>query len=394
MDVHTKEKLKLAQRLKKEKKYSESKEIYDKYHREAPETLTNWDKKTYAWDIYYLYLQNPADIDEIFENIELLGEIASQEDQSKNSKYPCPYTLSILKSLEFLNREGQYSDMLILTDKLNPKYLSEKTSEFNGRTYPSNKEKYYSHLTKALLKNDYFQEALESSKEALKIPTLTDSIWFKWRIAKSYKELGDHDKSLECLEELSRQKEEWYIYAEIADNYYFKGNEEKSLEYSLKAVLAPGQAESKVNLYSLIAELIKDEYPDESLKHYYLEYSVRLNKGWGIDERLEEKIEDAGLDSENIQYWKIEKELKRFWRDLKFKNEQPEYGIISNILPHGKAAFIESEDGKSYYFKKFQFNGDYSDFKVGTSVTFYLEEGYDKAKDEFKMNAVNIHPIN
>ncbi len=29
-----------------------------------------------------------------------------------------------------------------------------------------------------------------------------------------------------------------------------------------------------------------------------------------------------------------------------------------------------------------------------TSVSFYLEEGYDKAKDEVKMNAVNIHPIN
>ena len=88
----------------------------------------------------------------------------------------------------------------------------------------------------------------------------------------------------------------------MADNYYFKGENEKSLEYAIKAALSPGQAESKVNLYSLLGELLEDDYPEESIKHYYLEYSVRLNKEWGIDERLEEKIEEAGLDTENAEY--------------------------------------------------------------------------------------------
>ena len=394
MDAQTKEKLKLAQRFKKEKKYEESKEIYDHYFEENPEVLSDWDRKTYAWDIYYLHMQNPTSKDELFENLELLCEVTTQEDKRKNDKYPCPYTLSILKGLDYLNRNGQFSDMLLLTDKINPEYLSEKPSQFNGQTYPSNKEKFYSHYTKALLKSDYINEALEASKEALKIETLTDDIWFKWRIAKSYKELGEYDKSLKCLEKLSKQKNEWYVYAEIADNYYFKGDNEKSLEYALKAVLAPGQAESKVNLYSLLGELLEDEYPDESVKHYYLEYSIRLYNEWGIDESLEEKILESGLDSENTEYWKIEKELKEFWNELKFKDQQPQYGIISKILPHGKAGFIQGEDGKSYYFKKFEFKGDSSDYREMTSVNFFTEEGYDKTKDEVKLNAVNIHTIN
>lgn len=391
MDVQTKEKLKLAQRLKKEKKYDESKEIYDQYFEENPDVLTNWDRKTYAWDIYYLYLQNPTDKEEMLENLELLSEITTQEDQRKNDKYPCPYTLSFLKGIDYLNRNGKFNDALLIAEKINPEFLSEKPSNFNGQTYPSNKEKFYNNLTKALLKTDYVNEALDACKEALEIETLTDDTWFKWRIAKSYKEIGEYDKSLECLKELSNKKQDWFIYAEMAENYYFKGENDKSLEYAIKATLGPGQVESKVNLYSLLGELLEDEYPEESMKHYYLEYSVRLHNEWGIEESLEEKIEEAGLDSENTEYWKIEKELKKFWNELKFKNQQPQYGIISNILGHGKAGFIQAEDGKDYYFKKFEFKGKTDDFKVGTSVSFYLEEGYDKAKDEVKMNAVNIH---
>ncbi|MBE6499943.1 MAG: hypothetical protein E7Z80_05295 [Methanobrevibacter thaueri] len=393
MDIETKEKLKSAQKLKKEKKYQESKEIYDEYYEKNPNSLSNWDKKTYAWDIYYLHMQNPESKEELFENLELLCDITTQEDKSKNDKYPCPYTLSILKGLDYLNREGQFNDMLFLTDKINPEYLSEKPSKFHGQTYASNKEKYYNHLTKALLKTDYVNEALEASKEALNINPLLDDTWFKWRIAKSYKELGEYDKSLECLENLSKQKNDWFIYAEIGDNYYYKNNNEKALEYSIKAVLAPGQVESKVNLYSLLGELLKDTYPEESMKHYYLEYSVRLANEWNIDDELTEKIEDNDFDINNKDYMKIERELKKFWNDLKFKNQDPQYGIISKILPNGKAGFIQCEDGNSYYFRKFEFKGLKEEFDEMVSVKFYLEQGYDKSKDEYKLNAVNVHPM-
>ena len=78
---------------------------------------------------------------------------------------------------------------------------------------------------------------------------------------------------------------------------------------------------------------------------------------------------------------------------MKYKNQEIQYGIISKILPHGKAGFIQAEDGKSYYFKKYEFKGSADEFHEMTSVSFYLEEGFDKAKNEVKMNAVNIHTI-
>ena len=144
---------------------------------------------------------------------------------------------------------------------------------------------------------------------------------------------------------------------------------------------------------SLLEDLLEEDDPEIALKHAYLIYSIRLHNEWNIDENLEEQIANAGLDTENTEYWKIEKELKSYWKDLKFKNQQPNYGIISRIFPHGKTGFIQGDDGESYFFNRFEFKGDKNKYREGIKVTFYTEMGYDKKKDEFKPNAVNIYDI-
>lgn len=393
MDVVTKEKLKLAQRFKKENKIDEAEEIYREYWETSQEDFSEFDKTTFSWILYNKYIKNNEDIDEILEATELITELKKQEDQSKGIKYPCPYTLSVIKVLEYLNKNNDFEDVLIWAEMLNPNYLSAKASDFNGRKYPSPKEKYYSQVTKALLKLDEIDRCYEMSKEALELEDLTEDIWFKWRLAKCANELGEYDEAIGYLKEIMAKKPDWYIKAEIANSYYFNGDFDNALSYAIDAALTPAPSESKVNVYSLIADLVEDEYPEEALQNRYLEYSIRLNKEWSIEDRLTEKIEEAGLDIENTEYWKIEKELKPFWNSLKYKGQEPQYGIISKILPHGKSGFIQAEDGNSYYFKKFEFKGDRDDFCEMTSVSFYLEEGYDKSKDEVKMNAVNINTI-
>ena len=393
MDAVTKEKLKLAQRYKKENKIDEAEDIFREFWEKSPEGFSEFDKTSFSWILYNKYIKNNEDVDEICETAELITEVKKQENQSENSKYPCPYTLAVLKVLETLNKNNDFEEVVMWSEKINPDYLSAKASEFNERKYPSNKEKYYSQLTKALLKLDDIDACYELSKEALQLDELTDDTWFNWRIAKCAIEIGEYDEAIDYLEKLIAKKPDWYIKAAMADSYYFKGDFDNSLSYAIDAVLTPSPSESKVNVYSLIADLIEDEYPEEALKHRYLEYNIRLNKEWNIDDRLKEEIESAGLDTENTEYWKIEKELKGFWNDLKYKDQEIQYGIISKILPHGKAGFIQAEDGKSYYFNKFEFKGSNDEFHEMTSVSFYLKEGFDKSKNEVKMNAVNINPI-
>ena len=125
----------------------------------------------------------------------------------------------------------------------------------------------------------------------------------------------------------------------------------------------------------------------------YLEYSIRLNKEWSIEDRLTEEIEEAGLDTANTEYWKIKKDHKNFWNILKYKDQELTTGIISNILLNGKVGFIDGDDGNSYFFRKFDFRGNNSEFKEYTSVSFYIENRLDKSKGEIKPNAVNINTI-
>jgi tetratricopeptide (TPR) repeat protein len=393
MDAVTREKLKLAQRFKKENKTDEAEDIYREYWQTNPEDFSEFDKTTFCWILYNKYIKNNEDVDEILENAELITEIKSQQDQSQNSKYPCPYTLAVLKTLEILNKNNDFEEVTIWAEKINPDWLNPNASDFNGRKYPSNKEKYYSQLTKALLKLDDIDRCYELSKEALELEDLADDTWFKWRLAKCANELGEYDEAIGYLKEIISKKPDWYIKAEIANSYFFNGDNESSLSYAIDAVLTPAPSESKVNVYSLIADLVEDEYPEEALKHRYLEYSIRLNKEWKIDDRLAEEIEETGLDAENTQYWKIEKELKPFWNEMRYKGQDLKYGIISKILPNGKVGFIEGDDGGSYFFAKHDFNGKNEDFKEFTSVSFYTEERLDKKKGVMKPNAVNINTI-
>lgn len=393
MDAVTKEKLKLAQRFRKENRNDEAEDIFREFWQTSPKDFSEFNKTTFSWILYNKYIKNNENIDEIVENGELITKLKKQEDQTKNSKYPCPYTLAVLKVLEALNKNNDFEEVMMWAETLNPDYLSSKAIDFNGRKYPSNKEKYYSQLTKALLKLDDVDACYELSKEALQLDELTDDIWFKWRLAKCANEIGEYDEAIGYLKEIITKKQDWYIKAEIANSYYFKGDFENSLSYAIDAALTTAPSESKVNVYSLIADLIEDEYPEEAMQNRYLEYSIRLKKQWKIDDRLTEKIENAGLDTENNEYLKIENNLKNFWNDLKYKNQEIHYGIISKILPHGKAGFIQSEDGNSYFFKKYEFKGNMNQFREMTSVSFYLKEGYDKSKNEVKMNAVNINTI-
>ncbi len=400
MSEDIKKQLAQAKKSYQSKNYEDAKDLYETLYSQKPEAFTIWDKRFYSWALYQLHVKNPEDETDLFEAVDMITELVAQEDHSKKDGV-CAYTLSMMKLLDYLYKKNDYEDLLIWADRLNPDLLSTKTSKFttsDGRevTIASNKEKYYNWTSKSYQEVEDFDKCLEVSKKALEeLTSFTNNgdIWFKWRIARSLRELGDYDEAIEYLKEIYKTKKDWFIQWELAENYFFEGKNEKSLECAVSAALSQGDSDKKIKLYSLLEDLLEDDEPEMALKHSYLIYSIRLHNEWGIDDELEEKIESAGLDTENTEYWKIEKELKAFWKDLKFKHQQPNYGVISRIFPHGKNGFIKRDDGESFFFNRFEFKGDPNKYRENVKVSFYLEEGYDRKKDEVKMNAVNIVDI-
>ena len=399
MSENIKKDLAQAKKNYQSKKYEEAKELYESLYMEHPETFTIWDKRFYSWALYQLYVKNPEDETDLMEAVDLITQLVPQEDLSQKDG-ACAYTLSMMKLLDYFYKHNDYDNILIWADKLNPDYLSTKTSTFttqDGRvvTTSSNKEKYYNWVSKSYQEIDDYDECLNVSKKALnELDNFTNNsdVWFKWRIAKSLKELGEYGEAINYLKEVHKYKQDWFVKWEIAEDYFFEGDHDKSLEYALSAALSHGDSDKKIKLYSLLEDLLDEEYPEMAIKHAYLIYSIRLHNEWSIDDSLAEQIENAGLDTENTEYWEIEKDLKSFWNELKFKNQQPNFGKISRIFPGGRTGFVKRDDGESFFFVKHQFKGDRDKYREGIKVSFYLEEGYDKSKDEYKMNAVNIRP--
>ena len=400
MSEDTKKDLAQAKKNYQSKKYEDAKEIYESVYIDHPEAFTIWDKRFYSWALYQLYVKTPEDETDLFEAVDLITQLIPQEDHSKKDGV-CAYTMSMVKLLDYLYKNNDYENIIIWAEKLNPDYLSRKTSSFttdDGREVKlaSNKEKYYNWLSKSYQEVEDYDECLIVSKKALEeLTSFTNNgdIWFKWRIARSLRELGEYDEAIEYLKDVYKTKKDWFVQWEIAENYFFKGEPDKSLEYAVSAALSRGDSDKKIKLYSLLEDLLEDDEPEIALKHSYLIYSIRLHNEWNIDEELEEEILNAGLDTENMEYWKIENELKGYWKDLKFKTQQPNYGKIKRIMPHGKSGFIKRDDGEDFFFKGFEFKGDPNKYREGIKVSFYLEEGYDKKKNEVKMNAVNIYDI-
>jgi tetratricopeptide (TPR) repeat protein len=260
----------------------------------------------------------------------------------------------------------------------------------------SKKEKWYTLRSKALLENGDLEDAIKISNEALEVldefRNYSD-VWFKWRIALANKELGEFDTALEYLNEILLSKTDWFILKEIAEVYFFKENLDEALKYATDAALRFGEVEKKINLYSLLEDILNGKgLNKEALKHTELIYHIRKENNWEVDERLTPKLEENGINTDEVKNpRKLEKDLKKYWETLKFANQEQLLGTISNLLPHGKAGFINSEDGNSYYFNINEFKSPKNQLNPGTNVSFFLEDSFDKKRNKKTKQAVNIH---
>ena len=400
MSENIREDLELAKKNYRSKNYKEAEKIYKFHYNEHPDQLNIWDRRFYSWSLYYLYVKNPIDENDLFDAMELITTLVKQTNMSKKDGI-CAYTLSMMTFMRYLDREKDFASIVMWADKINPDFLSNRVQKFTSQfgeeiEYPSDREKYYGWVSKALYETNNYVECIEISKKALdEFDSFKDDrdIWLKWRIAKSCRQVGDYSQSIKYLKEVYKDKNDWFVETEFAEVYHALDENEKSLKHALTAVLQRGNTEMKVNLYSLLEELLSEDYPEEAMKHAYLAYSIRLYNEWTISEELEDKIESAGFDTENTEYWKIEKELKKFWEELKYKDQEIQHGIISKIFPHGNSGFIQGENGSSYYFKRSEFKGSRDEFEEYASVSFYIVEGFNRAKNEVSENAVNIRPI-
>ena len=379
------EELNEAKKLYKAKKYDEAMTIYERHYNESPEALNNWDRIFYSWSLYQLYIKDAYDEDKLYESAELVTELVRQDDLNKRPV--CAYTQTVFKVLDQLYAENDYYDLLAWLDKINPELLDQKRFETEDRVYRSKKEKYYDYATKAYFEVEDYEKCIETSKEALEsldVFTNNSDVWYNWRIAKSYRELLDNNEALRYLEEVVKVKKDWFVQKEIAENYYVLGDDEKAQDYICEAVLTNDPLSIKVNLYHLAYNILKEINPELALKHAELFYAIKLEN----DSQIPDDIEELLIDEETLDKNALESEIRQYWSEYKFKDQELQKGTVTRIFEHGRSGFITSDDNESVYFNVSEYKGD--DLKVGDYVSFYTEKSFDKSKNRESTRAVNI----
>jgi tetratricopeptide (TPR) repeat protein len=352
-------------------------------------------KSVYAWSIYYSEINKEKidNEDTFFHAGQGILKLSKQDNIYS------PYTMTIFKILNYLSEKSIYPANKILewTEKLNPAQLNEKTFTFTDKTgkereIASQKEQYYMYRSRALLEKGDFEECIKLCAEALSVFDhlhYGNEIWFEWRTALSYEGLGKLDEALQKMQSLSLRKNEWFIQKEIAQIYLKQKKYEQALQYAVDSALNFGDTDKKLRLFKMLADLLfKVNKPDEAKLHLEYIYRLRQSYAYSPDHELLQLINELQIDvSSEINIKEFERRIAKVWNNLKYGQKIRYSGKIKSLLPDGKAGFVETADGKSYYFKINQFKGKP---QPGLKVVFYLEEGFDAKKNRKTMNAVNL----
>lgn len=254
----------------------------------------------------------------------------------------------------------------------------------------SDKENWYAHKTKALLKLGQFDECYEVSKTALE--TLisfhySNDIWIARRIAISKKNTGNLSDAINDLLQVLERKKEWFIQKEIAELYKESGQLEKAFQYAVQAINNQGSIEYKIDLLFLLGELLKLKNEIElSYKHFSLSKLIRTNEEWSIPQKLITALEGFDFPPKN-DIGSLKSELKKYWNSLKPEHLSPLHekqvaqefrltGEIRKILHNdekGADGFLFYNDNKSTYFRINENDGLKGSLAVGVKVTFEIQ---------------------
>lgn len=416
-------------RLRELKKYLDSVQYYEQNYRNYEKELTHWDKWTYAhclrkigkvvkaleicrliwrndpeflpnnnlyaWCIYDTEIKKDQILNEkqFLKAANAIIKLTNQDD-----KYS-PYVITVFKVLNHFKNPYKIDKILEWTEKINPIILDSTEKIINEIKIASDKENYYSIRTEALLRNNKFHDCIELAENALNdIDNFhnDNDIWLKRRIAKSYFHLGNNQISLELLKEILNKRMEWFIQYEIAGIYFELKNYDEALRYAVASAINYGEPKKKIKLFEIIADIMKQK--DNIIyakKHIELLYIIRKRENWPIKEEFKKLLQEYQINEIDINEFDDKyKELIKIWNEIHFLNKIALKGKVKNLLPDGKAGFISAQNGYDYYFKINSYKGKSELLKVGSEVSFYLEDSYDRKKNKPSQIAVNITSIN
>lgn len=359
-----------------------------------------------AWCHYYRHFQNaPPPNQPVSKEYWRAAEdvVALCADDPHSQYAPCVRVVfTIVKRLEdYQDSSENVQKRIDWLDRLDPAQLGERGDSFTDkdgkvRKVASDRENWYSHMSKALLAGKRYDDCMALCKQALgniRRFHYDNDIWFGKRIAESKAALGLTEEALADCKQLTIKKPEWFLYYDMACLAHKMKDDDQALRYAAEGALAHGPLHFKADLFLLLAVLLRaDDQTELAKQHAQLAASARSEQKWPAKGARRKHFDSFGALVEGGPPAKgIAKQLKKQWQEWSAQDLPEHHGEIDWFDNEKGFGFIKVDgQSDSVFFHIRSFKGSEDSFDGGTRVTFTLKDSFDKKKGEMSTQAVDV----
>ncbi len=307
---------------------------------------------------------------------------------------PSPFIMASLKSAKIGLRAGRSEEAVAVLQRIPSASLSaERIALKNGEEMSSDRERWFEMLSKGLVLTEHWKSAIELCDQALQSELHHQvSYTIGYRRAQALAGAGRVREAVAQLGALLRRRREWWVQAELARHHWMMGNQTVAIGLAVAAAIDAGIDEKSArHLVALAGWLREFGQPQLGVLIAPIVRQIWSEHGWKLKGELSEQVESLASrgGAEAVPDRDIAKTVRQLLWETLDQFDPPKRGVVTRILPDGRAAFIRVEGQVRDVYARMPKRP----LTVGSEVTLRLVESYDFKRQEDSVAAMHVRPV-
>jgi cold shock CspA family protein/tetratricopeptide (TPR) repeat protein len=371
-----------------------------------------WLKREYVWAIYFGYLKSEEAPDDDGE--EVPNEVGPEFEHMRRAARrildvtdeELPRRLAIFAVGKAARRREQWETVLEFVSELSPERLSDDDRQHDGRSYPSDRLRWYYWMTRSHLEQNHWNEALTLAEAGLR--QFEDDQFLQWWRAQALVGLERVEEGLAGLELVNlRYPSHWYVLRSMAQVYSQLGRMEDAWRCYCEAAATPGDQKNRIRMLEEMASLlVEQERVETAFDHLLLVWGLSAReRDW---DRPTERRQLALLDLAFEHQEKLQgsrsvpeappplpallRQCQSVWAQVVRDALPKDTGHIKQFHPERGYGFIERGNGSDLHFTRRDFLARDRDLAAGLAVEFRIRKSYDRRRNCESWSAVYVTP--